>query len=36
MTTRKNEGYIITNAMDFGETEIVLGVHEKYSDRAVT
>lgn len=36
MDWRKNAGYIITNAITIGESEIVLGVHEKLPDRFVT
>ena len=36
MEWRKNAGYIITNAITIGESEIVLGVHEKLSDHFVT
>ena len=32
----KNEGYIITNSITIGESEIVLGVHEKMPDQFVT
>lgn len=36
MNFRKNEGYIITNAMTIGESEIVLGVHETQPNMFVT
>lgn len=36
MNFRKNEGYIITNAITIGESEIVLGVHEAQPDMFVT
>ncbi len=36
MNFRKNEGYIITNAMTIGESEIVLGVHEAQPNMFVT
>lgn len=36
MDWRKNAGYIITNAITIGETEIVLGVHEKEPNMFVT
>ena len=36
MDWRKNAGYIITNAITIGESEIVLGVHEKLPDHFVT
>lgn len=36
MDWRKNEGYIITNSMTIGESEIVLGVHEKMPNMFVT
>ena len=36
MDFRKNVGYIITNAITIGETEIVLGVHEELPNHFVT
>ena len=36
MDWRKNAGYIITNAITIGESEIVLGVHETKPDMFVT
>ena len=33
---RKNAGYIITNSITIGESEIVLGVHETKPDMFVT
>ncbi len=36
MDWRKNAGYIITSAITIGESEIVLGVHEKLPDHFVT
>ena len=36
MEWRKNAGYIITNAITIGESEIVLGVHETKPNMFVT
>lgn len=36
MDWRKNEGYIITNAITIGDSEIVLGVHETLPNMFVT
>lgn len=36
MEWRKNQGFIITNQMMVGGTEIVLGVHEKNPNSFVT
>lgn len=36
MEWRKNAGYIITNSITIGDSEIVLGVHEKLADHFVT
>ncbi len=36
MDWRKNEGYIITNAITIGDSEIVLGVHETHPNMFVT
>ena len=36
MDWRKNEGYIITNSITIGESEIVLGVHETRPNEFVT
>ena len=36
MDFRKNAGFIITNSMTVGESEIVLGVHEKHPNMFVT
>ncbi len=36
MDWRKNEGYIITNAITIGDSEIVLGVHETKPNMFVT
>ncbi|MBE7048464.1 MAG: hypothetical protein E7393_03720 [Ruminococcaceae bacterium] len=36
MDWRTNEGYIITNSITIGESEIVLGVHEKQPNMFVT
>ena len=36
MEWRKNEGFIITNSITIGESEIVLGVHETSPDMFVT
>lgn len=36
MEWRKNAGYIITNQITIGESEIVLGVHETHPNMFVT
>ena len=36
MEWRKNAGYIITNSITIGESEIVLGVHETRPNEFVT
>jgi hypothetical protein len=36
METRKNAGYVITNAIKIGESEVVLGIHEKNPNMCVT
>ena len=36
MEWRKNAGYLITNSITIGESEIVLGVHEKIPNYFVT
>ena len=36
MEWRKNAGYIITNAITIGDSEIVLGVHETKPNEFVT
>ena len=36
MEWRKNEGYIITNSISIGDSEIVLGVHETRPNDFVT
>jgi hypothetical protein len=36
MEFRKNAGYIITDSITIGETEIVLGVHENLPNHFVT
>ena len=36
MDWRKNAGYIITNSITIGESEIVLGVHETRPNEFVT
>lgn len=36
MDWRKNAGYIITNSISIGDSEIVLGVHETRPDMFVT
>ena len=36
MDWRKNAGYIITNAITIGDSEIVLGVHETRPNEFVT
>lgn len=36
MDWRKNVGYIITNSITIGDSEIVLGVHEKLPNEFVT
>ncbi len=36
MDWRTNEGYIITNQITIGKTEIVLGVHQSAANKFVT
>lgn len=36
MEWRKNAGYIITNSIAIGDSEIVLGVHETRANEFVT
>ena len=36
MDERKNIGYVITDSVRIGETEFVIGSHEKDPDRFVT